>query len=171
LLVESLNKYEGSFILVSHDRYFISKAANKIWEIVDHEIKEFKGTYAEWMEWKERMARLAPKPEKPAPVAPVEKPVTVVEKSSANRAINKEQQKELQKQQRLFSQLEEKIARAAEQKKLLENALGDPKIYSEKQAFTNAELAYKKQEQELAVLNKEYESIFDRILQLEKEIE
>ena len=39
LLIEALNKYEGSFILVSHDRYFISKTANKIWEIVDHEDK------------------------------------------------------------------------------------------------------------------------------------
>jgi ATP-binding cassette subfamily F protein 3 len=52
-----LNKYEGSYILVSHDRYFISKTANKIWEIVDHEIKEFKGGYEEYVQWKERMAK------------------------------------------------------------------------------------------------------------------
>ena len=55
LLSEALNKYEGSYILVSHDRYFISKTANKIWEIIDHEIKEFKGGYEEYVEWKERM--------------------------------------------------------------------------------------------------------------------
>jgi ATP-binding cassette subfamily F protein 3 len=47
LLAIALNKYEGSMIYVSHDRYFISKTANKIWEIVDHKIKEFKGTYQE----------------------------------------------------------------------------------------------------------------------------
>ena len=57
LLVDALNRYEGSFILVSHDRYFISKTANKIWEIVDHEIKEFKGGYEEYVAWKERMAK------------------------------------------------------------------------------------------------------------------
>ena len=57
LLIEALNKYEGSIILVSHDRYFVSKTANKIWEIVDHEIKEFKGGYEEWVAWKERMAK------------------------------------------------------------------------------------------------------------------
>ncbi len=56
-LVEALNKYEGSYILVSHDRFFISKTANKIWEIVDHKIKEFKGGYDEYVEWKERMSR------------------------------------------------------------------------------------------------------------------
>src|SRR5215207_8528683 len=57
LLIEALKKYEGSLILVSHDRYFISKTANKIWEIVDQEIKEFKGGYEEWVQWKERMAK------------------------------------------------------------------------------------------------------------------
>src|SRR3954465_11789571 len=56
LLVDSLNRYEGSFILVSHDRYFISKTANKIWEIINHEIKEFKGGYDEYVQCKERMA-------------------------------------------------------------------------------------------------------------------
>ena len=55
LLAEALNKYEGSYILVSHDRYFISKTANKIWEIEDGRIKEFKGTYDEWVEWNKRM--------------------------------------------------------------------------------------------------------------------
>src|ERR1700737_5026012 len=39
LLVEALNKYEGSYILVSHDRYFISKTANTIWEIENGKIK------------------------------------------------------------------------------------------------------------------------------------
>ncbi|MEY2836122.1 MAG: hypothetical protein RLZZ557_1784, partial [Bacteroidota bacterium] len=53
LLAEALDKYEGSLILVSHDRYFISKTANKIWEIVDGKIVEFKGGYTEWVEWKE----------------------------------------------------------------------------------------------------------------------
>src|SRR5215213_6262017 len=56
LLADALNKYQGSMILVSHDRYFISKIANKIWEIKDKEIKEFKGGYEEWVEWNERMA-------------------------------------------------------------------------------------------------------------------
>ena len=46
---------KGSFILVSHDRYFISKVANKIWEIDNLKIKEFDGGYDEFVEWKKRM--------------------------------------------------------------------------------------------------------------------
>jgi ATP-binding cassette subfamily F protein 3 len=57
LLADALMKYEGTYIFVSHDRYFISKAANKIWEIVDHEIKEFAGGYEEWAAWKERSSK------------------------------------------------------------------------------------------------------------------
>ena len=45
LLAEALTKYDGSIILVSHDRYFISKTANKIWEIEDEKIIEFKGPF------------------------------------------------------------------------------------------------------------------------------
>jgi ATP-binding cassette, subfamily F, member 3 len=54
LLIEALNNYEGSIVLVSHDRHFISRVANKIWEIEDYKIREFKGTYAEWQDWKAR---------------------------------------------------------------------------------------------------------------------
>jgi ATP-binding cassette subfamily F protein 3 len=52
LLIGALNNYEGSLVFVSHDRHFVSKIANKIWEIEDYKIVEFKGTYAEWEEWK-----------------------------------------------------------------------------------------------------------------------
>ncbi len=35
ILIQSLQKYEGSFIVVSHDRFFVSEIANKIWWIED----------------------------------------------------------------------------------------------------------------------------------------
>lgn len=167
LLVESLNKYEGSLILVSHDRYFISKAANKIWEIVDHQIKEFKGTYAEWVEWKERMAKQKEVKETPVAAPVVSAPVTI----KAAPVVNREQKKELQKVQRQFNQVEEKIARLKEEKSKLEAALGDPATYSDKQKFTAAETAYKKNEEAILALNAEYEVLFEKILSLETEMD
>src|SRR6185436_12127534 len=59
LLIEALNKYEGSLILVSHDRYFVSKVANTIWEIENQKIKIFNGGYEELSEWKERQKQNA----------------------------------------------------------------------------------------------------------------
>ncbi|MEO8582718.1 MAG: ABC-F family ATP-binding cassette domain-containing protein [Flavitalea sp.] len=165
LLVEALNKYDGTIILVSHDRYFISKAANKIWEIIDGEIKEFKGTYAEWVAWKERMASKitdVKKEEKQKPVAPP--PPKPVEPKVI---INKEAKKELQKQQRIFQELEEKITQIKKEKNKLESDLSTSEIYADKNKYAQTEAGYKKAAAELEKLNKEYEFVFERIVQLE----
>src|ERR1044072_7362070 len=53
LLIEALNKYEGTYILISHDRYFVSRTANKYWEIEDGKVNAFPGTYEEFTTWKE----------------------------------------------------------------------------------------------------------------------
>ncbi len=176
LLIEALNKYEGSLILVSHDRYFISRTANKIWEIIDHQVKEFKGGYEEYVAWKDRMARHEADNKKPAPSKMVKdvprekKPVPPVDakKSSHPPPIDKDLKKELQRQQKLFKQLEEKITVMIEEKSRLEAALIDPATYSDKGKFAAAEIAFKKAEQELALLNNQYEQVFEKIMQLEK---
>lgn len=51
ILIQALEKYDGSFVVVSHDRYFLSQVANKIWFIEGREIREYPGTYAEYDEW------------------------------------------------------------------------------------------------------------------------
>ncbi len=171
LLAEALNKYEGSYILVSHDRYFISMTANKIWEIVDHQIKEFKGTYQEWVDWNERMAKINAEKQKlgvpdikPEP-APVAKPV-VTEKAPAT-PINRELQKELQKEQRRLSNVETQLTKAKEEENRFENALGDPANYADREKFVKIEADYKKARSERERLEKEYETVFEKVMELE----
>ena len=50
---EALQKFEGSILLVSHDRYMISKVANKIVELKDGELKFYNGNYEYYLERKE----------------------------------------------------------------------------------------------------------------------
>ncbi|MEA5468667.1 ABC-F family ATP-binding cassette domain-containing protein, partial [Spirulina sp. 06S082] len=45
MLEEALQKYDGTVIIVSHDRYFISKAATKIVEIREGELVIYNGDY------------------------------------------------------------------------------------------------------------------------------
>ena len=52
VLTHALRSYQGSFVLVSHDRHFISQVANKIWYIEGYAIKEYPGTYEEYELWK-----------------------------------------------------------------------------------------------------------------------
>ncbi|HEV3413675.1 MAG TPA: ATP-binding cassette domain-containing protein, partial [Puia sp.] len=178
LLIEALNKYEGSYLLVSHDRYFISKTANKIWEIDERKIREFKGTYEEWVEWKERnLAAKADAASKAAQTAPAAPPKPALARQSPSEGgppakaaapINKEAKKELQRHQRLFQELEAKIATLTKQKNQLEASLADPFTYSDKNKFVTAETEYKKTGDELGKLNRQYEQVFDKIVELEK---
>ena len=48
-----LKEYEGSLIFVSHDRYFVSKIANKILEFTKEGVRFFDGNYKEYQEYKE----------------------------------------------------------------------------------------------------------------------
>ena len=52
--IESLNlaldNYEGTLIFVSHDREFVSSLADRIIEIKDQRIFDFKGTFDEYLD-------------------------------------------------------------------------------------------------------------------------
>ncbi|NCJ07743.1 ATP-binding cassette domain-containing protein [Synechococcales cyanobacterium C] len=50
MLEEALQNYDGSVVIVSHDRYFIGQVANKIVEIRDGELKVYPGDYAYYLE-------------------------------------------------------------------------------------------------------------------------
>jgi len=49
-LIEGLEAYDGTLIFVSHDRWFVSKLANRILEISPAGIRDFVGTYDEYVE-------------------------------------------------------------------------------------------------------------------------
>ena len=170
LLVDALNKYEGTFILVSHDRYFVNQTCNKIWEIDNYKIKEFVGNFKEWEEWKLRQAK-AVNEVKAKVEKVIEKPkeLKVEPKQNNNQklGIDKNAQKELQKTQRQFQQLEEKIATLTKQKVSLESALASPEVYTNTTNFSQTETDYKNIFEQLQKANAEYENVFEKLMKLE----
>ncbi len=166
LLVQSLVKYEGSIVLVSHDRYFISRLANKIWEIEDHKIVEFKGTYAEWEDWKERRVKAETELKKNA--KPEVKAEVKVEAKPAPKPVSNDTKKELDKLRKQVAQLEDKLTALKKNKTTLENALADPEIYGDKTKFVQAEANYNKASSELKTMNDEYETLFEKLMELEE---
>ena len=48
-LVEGLKAFPGTLILVSHDRWFVSRLATRIVEIKPEEIRDYHGTYEEYV--------------------------------------------------------------------------------------------------------------------------
>jgi ATP-binding cassette, subfamily F, member 3 len=178
LLVEALNRYEGSIILVSHDRYFISKVANVFWEIIDHKIREFRGTYDEYVMWKEKLeaeakAKVQEKVEVKGEAKVQEKVEVKGElkdegKAGKGKAINKELQKELQKQQRLFEKLEADIDKQKLELKNLEALLADSGTYGDRVKFAEVEAAYGKSQQKINELQWQSEQAFEKLMELEE---
>ena len=59
MLEDALIDYEGAALLVSHDRYFISRVANRLVEIRDGQLVLYRGDYAYYLSKKEEEAELA----------------------------------------------------------------------------------------------------------------
>ncbi len=163
LLAESLIKYEGSIVLVSHDRYFISKLANKIWEIEDEKIVEFKGTYAEWEDWKERKIKKQneeKKTEKPELKTVIKEPQKLQEKKPVN--------KELENLKQNFKIEETTLEKVNFQKEKLETLLASPEIHGDNKKFIETEKEYNTVLKQWTEVTQRYETIFEKIMEIEK---
>jgi len=78
VLLESLEKYTGTVVFVSHDRYFIDKLATRVFEVGAGEVHVFPGNYEDYM-WRKEGKTLdltlpgnghaAPAPPPPSPAA------------------------------------------------------------------------------------------------------
>ncbi|HSR37399.1 MAG TPA: ABC-F family ATP-binding cassette domain-containing protein [Phnomibacter sp.] len=174
LLIEALNKYEGSYVLVSHDRYFISRTANVFWEIIDHKIREFRGTYDEYVQWKEKLiaqqAEAQNAQKESVETAASIKPEPVPAAPSKNQPINKELQKEFQRSQKAFEKLEAEIRQWEGKKLEAERLLSDPAVYADKGKFLEAEKQYAQIAEALAQLQSKYESAFELMMDLEEKL-
>jgi len=173
LLAEALTKYDGTIILVSHDRYFISKTANKIWEIEDEKIIEFKGDYKEWLEWKERMAKQKAQLAEPAKNAGSKDTRKQAKQEVATpveikpQAIDKDLQKQIQKLQKVISQIEHNIQTLHTEKAAIEVEMANPAIYTDPAKMHIVEKSYQDKNALIRSMNKEYEIAFNDLLILE----
>jgi len=54
VLQEALAEFDGTLLLVTHDRYLIRKLATRVWAIEDEVLWEFKAGYGKYHEWQEQ---------------------------------------------------------------------------------------------------------------------
>lgn len=158
ILIQALQQYEGTFIVVSHDRYFLDHVANKIWFIEDKEIKEYPGSYQEFEEWnskrtikpvvkQEKKVKEEPKKEKVAPTDDVKKII--------------------QKKNKELSALEEKIESQESLVKELENELAQEDIYSDPVKLQEHTRNYNSEKAKLEGLQQDWENLAEEIMNLE----
>src|ERR1700748_738607 len=126
ILIQAMQQYEGTIVVVSHDRYFLDNVANKIWFIEDRKIKVYPGTYAEYDHWL-AARKLQPKAE-PAP-----KPEKKEEKKEpvAAKKPDDEKTKQLKKLNQDLNKMEEQIVELEKEVKQLETQLADDQLYAD----------------------------------------
>jgi ATP-binding cassette subfamily F protein 3 len=65
VLEAALEEFAGTVVVVSHDRYFLDRVADRIFEVRDGELRVYEGGYSYYAE--QRARELAPPPALPAP--------------------------------------------------------------------------------------------------------
>lgn len=117
----AIEEFEGALLFVSHDRYFIEKFAERIWELEDGTIRDYPCGYAKYRSMKE-FEKLS----KPAPAAPVkekkEKPKGGTK--DAEKLVRK-LEREIQKQEQTIADLDASIEAAAADYQELTRLLGE----------------------------------------------
>lgn len=155
ILIEALRNYEGTLIFVSHNRYFISKLANKVWWIENKDVKSYPGTFDEYITSKGEIKEIKN--------APIEKSTQRSKKNWKQSDDSEKQLKKLNKElHTLEAQLEQVKGRRSEiEAQLLETAATD------QDAFMALSKAMKENEQESARLEEQCEQILEKIIELE----
>ncbi|WP_099367372.1 ABC-F family ATP-binding cassette domain-containing protein [Sphingobacterium sp. 1.A.4] len=158
ILIQALQQYEGTFIVVSHDRYFLENVANKIWYIEDKKIKEYPGTYQEYEAWS---AKRVVKAEEPAAKKVKEEPKKV------KAAPTEDNKRLLQKKNKELAALEEKIALQEILVKDLEVELAKEEVYSDAVKLQDHTRRYNSEKASFDKLQADWENLAEEIMELE----
>ncbi|MBS1502665.1 MAG: ABC-F family ATP-binding cassette domain-containing protein, partial [Bacteroidetes bacterium] len=158
ILIQALQQFEGTLIVVSHDRYFLDSIANKIWFIENHEIKEYPGTYAEYEPWYAKR-KIQVKEE---PVSVAEKPKQVKEAPQPD-----EKTKQIKKLNQELAKMEEEITALEKAVKELEAQLADDQLYINAAKATEVTEKYELKKLGLQSLQSKWENLAEQIMELE----
>ncbi len=136
ILIRALQQYEGTFVVVSHDRFFVSAIANKIWYIEDQQLKEYPGDYNEYHEWQARRAaeRI------PEPTKAEKNNKTAPEKPKSEKTKNNEKD------------IEEILFELELEKESLEAELAKPAVYSNPELLAKTTQSYQEIQRKIAEL-------------------
>ncbi|BAX80770.1 ABC-F family ATP-binding cassette domain-containing protein [Labilibaculum antarcticum] len=147
VLKEALNQFDGTVIVVSHDREFLNGLSSKVYEFTNKKIKEHLGGIYDFLQAK-KMDSLKELEVKNT-VASVQ-----VEVASSDNKLNylerKEMSKKISKMERAISNSEENIARFEEKIAEMEDMLANSENIQDQSLFAKYEKAKKDLEKEMS---------------------
>ena len=156
VLEEALENYEGTILFVSHDRYFINKIANKVFDITEEGYNIYLGNYDYYLEKREQ--------EKIAKRLKEEKISEAVVKEVNDYVLSKEEKRRIRKLERTRDELIFQIDELESKIKIVNEELMKEEVYTD---------AVKTQEwnEKLKELTSELEEKNNSWLEIEEELE
>ena len=125
----AIEEFEGVLLFVSHDRYFIEKFAERIWLLEDGAIRDFRCGYKKYRSILEHEAQARQLPAATAaPKQRKEKPRSGPKDSDK---LVKKLEREIEKQEKVVADLEEKIQAAASDYQELNRLMGEKEAAEE----------------------------------------
>lgn len=162
VIIEALKSYEGTLIFVSHNRYFIEKLANKVWWIQDEDVREYPGTYKEYLFKLENEGfTTETRNRKKA------KSTAIIEDNSKNSWRQKDEKaEELKKLQKKLDQKEEQLTNAKKHLTEVEDKLANAANLTAKD-LEQLSKEHSSSNNNLQSVNEEYETLLESIIELE----
>lgn len=154
----ALTAFDGTVLVVSHDRYFINEVADRIWEIENAELKDYKGNYDFYLEEKARTA--AVKAEAAAAQDNVEKKAVVQPQVQAKIADRKPRYSP-EEAAKLLPRVELSIREQEAMMKLLEAQMADPANHEDPAHSAAMAAEHDAYEQKIAELMEKWELLME----------
>ncbi len=123
VLEEALENYEGTILFVSHDRYFINKIANKVFDITEEGYNIYLGNYDYYLEKREQ--------EKIAKRLKEEKVVETKVKEVNDYVLGKEEKRRIRKLERIRDELIFQIDELEGKIKIVNEELMKEEVYTD----------------------------------------
>lgn len=120
ILEDAINRYEGTVLYVSHDRYFINKTASRILELTGRTFVNYIGNYDYYLEKKDILSVSLPAAQQTASAVDSE--------SKADWKQQKEEQARIRKRENDLKKCEERIEKLETRKQELEAEMAKPDV-------------------------------------------
>lgn len=164
ILKAALQQYNGTMILVSHDREFLDGLCNKVVEFKEGKIKEFPGGIFEFLQSRklDTLKQLEQvKAEKVVQQEKKQQEKVVVQRNPNNDKELKQLQNKIRNTEEKISELENAVAE-------LENQLADPEVYAKPEESQKLLKAHELRKKELDELVAQWEQMVERQEELSK---
>ncbi len=132
MLIDSLEYYDGTLLIVSHDRYFLDSLVNKVVEIKNGSLQLYLGTYAEYLEKAEKILETERKEE----AAARQKKQSTTPKISEKEIEQTKKNVAVKKDKKRIEEIEQKINRLEHKKESLETMMATEDFYKKSQEET-----------------------------------